>query len=96
MRYAATRTPQPATRNDRTHPPGKRVTATARECFQNSIISKSWNKSVLGRVIDNRNRNNGVTDRIIAQQDNCIFDITDFVWESIKKGRVRPADTALF
>jgi len=35
-------------------------------------------------------------DRIKAQQDNCIFDITDFGSKSIKKGRVRPADTALF
>ena len=26
-----------------------RVTATARECFQNSTISKSWNESVWGR-----------------------------------------------
>jgi hypothetical protein len=50
----------------------------------------------LGQALGNRNRNKGVTDRIKPQQGNCIFDITDFVWKSIKKGRVRPADTALF
>ena len=48
----------------------------------------------LGQGRCNRNRNKGVRDRIKAQQDNCLFDITDFGSKSIKKAasvlRTRP------
>jgi len=46
---------------------------------------KILEQKCLGQPYVNRNRNNGVRDRIKAQQDNCIFDITDFGSKSIKK-----------
>jgi len=45
---------------------------------------KILEQKCFGQGIDNRNRNDGITDRIKAQQNNCIFHITDFGSKTIK------------